>query len=156
MSTCRAIHFDDDTYVELGPEAPAVYRGYDYGSDIPVVWAEVAELGRQLSLGDLDRFVCPEEAYQEAEELQEELEEAEEESDESRVAEFRAEVSERLPAHDPSEVRAVVRGLIAHLEATPEAIGSGMAANVLVDLRGYELALGRATADQRKVFITPY
>ena len=156
MSICRAIHFEDDTYVELGPEAPAVYRQYDYGSDIPQVWAEVAELGRGLGLGDLDRFVCPDEVYQDAEELLEELEEAEEEGEEDRAAELRAELSELLPAHDPSEVSAVVRGLIAHLEATPEAIRHGLTENTLVDLRAYEIALGRAATEQRKVFISPY
>ena len=156
MSICRAIHFEDDTCVELGPEAPAIYRSYDYGSDIPHVWAEVAELGRSSGLGDLDRFVCPDGVYQDAEELLEELEEAEEEGEEERAAELRARLGELLPAHDPNEVNAVVRGLIAHLEATPKAIGHDLTENVLVDLRAYEIALGRAATEQRKVFISPY
>lgn len=156
MSICRAIHFDDDSYVELGPDAPAVYRQYDYGSSIGAVWTEVADLGRRLGLGDLDRFVCPDEVYQEVQELQEELEEAEDEGEEERVEELRKELGGRLPAHDPGELNALVRGLVDHVEAAPDALGADVAESVLVELRAYEIALDRASAAARKVFITPY
>ena len=152
MSRCMAIHTDDDSYVDLGPDAPGVYRGYDYGSDIGFVWDRVTALGQRLGLGDLGAFVCPEDDYLQTEELQEEIEEAEEEGDEQRAKRLRTELSERLPSHDPRVVLGLVRGLVAHLEVEPE---GDLAEIALTDLRGFEIALSRCAADGRRVFISP-
>lgn len=153
MSRCRALHYDDDTYVELGPDAPLLYRDYDYGSTIPVVWTEIAALGKELGAGDLDRFVCPEATYRAVEEIEEEIEEAEEEEEPERVAELRAALASRLPTHDPNEILVVVRAVVEQLEREPE---SRLAELALVDLRGYEIALRHAAREGRRVFLTPY
>ena len=153
MSRCMAIHTADDIYVELGPEAPRVYRGYDYGSYIVGVWNELAALGRRLGLGDLATFVCPEDAYLESEELREEIDEAQEEGDERHAERLRETLVGLLPSHDPRVALEVVRGLIAHLEREPE---SDLANASLTDLRAYKIALSRCAADGRRVFITPY
>ena len=152
MSRCMAIHFEDDSYVELGPDAPQVYRGYDYGSNIGHVWDQITALGRRLGLGDLDAFVCPEEEYLDLEELQERIEEAEDEEDEELAALLRTRLVARLPSHDPEVMLKLVRGLIAHLEREPE---GDLAEIGLTDLKGYEIALSRCAAEGREAFISP-
>ncbi len=153
MSGCRAIYYEDDTYVDLGPDAPPLYEEYDYGSTIPEIWDEVAGLARALGLGDLDQFVCPEGTYLAVEDLREALDEARDENDEQRVRELTRALAERIGSHDPVKLLGVVRGLLRHLEKVEP---SHPAAEAVIDLKAYKIALAQAYAEKRRVFISPF
>lgn len=153
MSGCRAIHYEDDTYIDLGLDAPPLYEEYDYGTTIYDLWNEVTSLSKALGLGDLDQFVCPEDTYLAVEDLREALDEARDANDEESVRALTRKLGERVGSHDPAKLLSVVRGLLRHLEGVEPA---HPAAPAVVDLKAYKIALAQAAAEKRRVFISPF
>jgi hypothetical protein len=154
VSHTRRLVFDNGEPIHLRPDGDLAYR--NYGVSVADVWKPLGALAERLGLERLERFLCPPSTYLEIDDLSEQVEVAEARGDAARAGKLRARLSKLYPSHDPSQVRAVVRSLAAHLQTSTAESDRDLADIVLFDLEAYDHALAVAVAENRRVFIRPF